>query len=150
MAIVSRFSEERAASVKKEVKKNLTRRLKERIGISDSSGSDTETDSDSSDDDNGTETNVEGSVKGSTKKKWRSSFKRKGSKGSQSDIEKGERKRKTEKEDEGAKNVEAAPQGAWAKLTAPGREQLIPDDAVLPKDNADEVSTCILPTSCID
>lgn len=139
MAIVSRYSEERAASVKKEVKKNLTRRLKERIGISDSSGSETDPDSDSSDDENETETNAEGSVKGSTKKGWRRRSKRKGSKGSQSDIEKGDRKCAAEKEDDKTKGNAAAPQGAWAKLTAPGREQLMPDDAVLPKDNANEV-----------
>ncbi|KAI0067517.1 DUF21-domain-containing protein [Artomyces pyxidatus] len=39
MAIVSRFSVESAASVKKAVKKGLTQRLKDRVGISDSSDS---------------------------------------------------------------------------------------------------------------
>ncbi|KAI0050149.1 DUF21-domain-containing protein [Auriscalpium vulgare] len=45
MAIVSRFSVEKAASVKKAVKRGLTKRLKDRVGISDSSDS-----SDSSED----------------------------------------------------------------------------------------------------
>ncbi|KAF5386365.1 hypothetical protein D9757_006655 [Collybiopsis confluens] len=46
MAIVSRFSVEKAKSVKKTVKQSLTRRLLERVGIetSDSDSSDTETD----------------------------------------------------------------------------------------------------------
>ncbi|TFY74732.1 hypothetical protein EWM64_g9280 [Hericium alpestre] len=39
MAIVSRMSVGKAASVKKAVKKNLTQRLKDRVGISDSSSS---------------------------------------------------------------------------------------------------------------
>ncbi|KIK57000.1 hypothetical protein GYMLUDRAFT_247274 [Collybiopsis luxurians FD-317 M1] len=48
MAIVSRFSVEKAKSVKKAVKRSLTRRLMERVGIdtSDSDSSDIETDSD--------------------------------------------------------------------------------------------------------
>ena len=47
MAIVSRYSEERAASIKYEVKKGLTERLKERVGMGDSSSSESETDSES-------------------------------------------------------------------------------------------------------
>lgn len=50
MAIVSRFSVEKAASVKKAVKKGLTQRLKDRVGISDSSSSDTDEEEDESGD----------------------------------------------------------------------------------------------------
>lgn len=137
MAIVSRFSEEKAASVKHHVKKGLTQRLKERVGISDSSGSDTESDSDSSDDENATEVNGDGSASGSVKKGWRKSFKRKRN---HRDVEKGgeepcETETATEKEPSGP----STPLTTWAKLMAPGREQSMPDDAVLPKDNAKEV-----------
>ncbi|KAJ7511808.1 hypothetical protein B0H11DRAFT_1844761 [Mycena galericulata] len=42
MAIVSRFSKEKAASVKKAVKRGLTQRLRERVGMGDSDSSDEE------------------------------------------------------------------------------------------------------------
>ncbi|KAJ6520542.1 hypothetical protein C8R45DRAFT_955523 [Mycena sanguinolenta] len=42
MAIVSRFSAEKAASVKKAVKRGLTQRLRERVGMGDSDSSDEE------------------------------------------------------------------------------------------------------------
>ncbi|KAK7063624.1 CNNM transmembrane domain-containing protein [Favolaschia claudopus] len=42
MAIVSRFSEDKAASVKKAVKRGLTQRLRERVGMGDSDSSDEE------------------------------------------------------------------------------------------------------------
>ena len=45
MAIVSRLSIEKAASVKKVVKRGLTQRIKSSVGISDSSDSDTDSDS---------------------------------------------------------------------------------------------------------
>lgn len=44
MAIVSRFSVEKAASVKKAVKRGLTQRLRERVGMGDSDSSDDEKD----------------------------------------------------------------------------------------------------------
>ncbi|KAI0312944.1 hypothetical protein OF83DRAFT_1176152 [Amylostereum chailletii] len=44
MAIVSRLTLEKAASVKKAVKKGLTQRIKDRVGISDSSDSDSDDD----------------------------------------------------------------------------------------------------------
>lgn len=46
MAIVSRLSIEKAASVKKVVKRGLTQRIKSSVGISDSSDSDTDSDAD--------------------------------------------------------------------------------------------------------
>ena len=69
MAVVSRFSEERAQSIKRQAKKGLTQRLKEHVGISDSSGSDT----DSSDEETDAEGDgsANGSVRGSTRKSWR-------------------------------------------------------------------------------
>ena len=51
MAIVSRFSVEKAKSVQQEVKKGLTQRLKDRVGMGDSSSS-----SESSSDESGDET----------------------------------------------------------------------------------------------
>ena len=44
MAIVSRFSAERAKSVKKAVKQSLTQRIRQSVGISDDSGSSSESD----------------------------------------------------------------------------------------------------------
>jgi metal transporter CNNM len=49
MAIVSRLSIEKAASVKKVVKRGLTQRIKNSVGISDSSDSDTDDDADEAD-----------------------------------------------------------------------------------------------------
>ena len=51
MAIVSRFSVEKAKSVKKAVKQNLTQRIRQTVGISDDSSSGSE--SEDSDDDTG-------------------------------------------------------------------------------------------------
>ncbi|KAF8888401.1 hypothetical protein CPB84DRAFT_1786278 [Gymnopilus junonius] len=48
MAIVSRFSVEKAASVKKAVKLGLTQRLRKRVGMGDSSDSDTDSSDDES------------------------------------------------------------------------------------------------------
>ncbi|THH14931.1 hypothetical protein EW146_g5473 [Bondarzewia mesenterica] len=58
MAIVSRFSVEKAASVKKAVKKGLTQRIRDRVGISDSSSSDSESEEDGNST-NGSRTSVE-------------------------------------------------------------------------------------------
>lgn len=139
MAIVTRISETKAESIKQQVKKGLTQRLKERVGISDSSGSESESDSDSDSDAEGTEVNGEGSTagsaRGSSKKGWKKSFKRRRSQG---DVEKGEKKSKKEHAEK--EKEPGTPQSTWQKLTAPGREQSMPDDAVLPKDNAKDVS----------
>ncbi|KAI0093001.1 hypothetical protein BDY19DRAFT_921394 [Irpex rosettiformis] len=137
MAIVSRFSEERVASVKHEVKKNLTQRLMERVGMGDS---DTESDSDS---DTDSETDGDGSANGSVKKKgWKKSFKKKKSKKSDgSDLEKGDSGSIQEKLNEEPETTlePSLPQGVWAKLLAPGREQAMPDDAVLAKEDAKDL-----------
>ena len=89
MAIVSRYSEERAASIKHEVKKGLTERLKERVGITDSSGSESESSSESESEHEGTAAGSSaGSTRGSRKKKWKTRFRRKSS---DRDVEKGEK-----------------------------------------------------------
>ncbi|EKM54434.1 uncharacterized protein PHACADRAFT_123492 [Phanerochaete carnosa HHB-10118-sp] len=140
MAIVSRYSEERAASIKHEVKKGLTQRLKERVGIDCSdSESDSETEPES---EHGAEDIAKGSSAGSTrdslKKKWKKRFRRKSS---DQDVEKGDRKEEEEKleaQEEQEYKGPTLPQSTWARLMAPGREQAMPDDAVLPKNNANE------------
>lgn len=144
MAIVSRYSEERAASIKHEVKKGLTERLKERVGITDSSASESESSSESESEHEGTTAGSSaGSTRGSRKKKWKTRFRRKSS---EHDVEKGEKKEGDEKpkeqnqeqkekeEDKGP----ALPPSTWARLFAPGREQAMPDDAVLARDQANE------------
>ena len=141
MALVSRYSQETAASIKREVKKGLTQRLKERVGMGDSSS---ESESDSDDEMDGSAGSSAGSTRG--KKGWRRRFKRKGS---NPDVEKGEKGEEGEKEekegDETAKDTTdlvqepTLPQSTWAKLLAPGREQAMSDDAVLAKDGANDV-----------
>lgn len=146
MAIVSRFSEERAAVVKHEVKKNLTQRLMERVGMGDSdSDSDSETDTDDESDGEGSAT---GSTNGSVKKKgWKKSFRKKKSKKSvTSDLEKAEHSPTQEKPANEVGVVPepepelSLPQSVWAKLLTTGREQAMPDDAVLAKEDAKDVS----------
>ena len=131
MAIVSRFSEDKAASIKHQVKKGLTERLKERVGMGDSSASESESDSDSETD----STSRSSASSTRSKKGWRRRFKRKSS---NPDVEKAEPKEDEETAEEEKKSP-ALPQSTWSKLLAPGREQAMPDDAVLPKDNANEV-----------
>jgi metal transporter CNNM len=141
MAIVSRFSEERAQSVQHEVKKGLTQRLMERVGMGDSE-SDTDGDSDSEvTDGDGSAT---GSTNGSVKKKgWKMSFRKKSKKSITADVEKGDTSANHEKSaDEGddtQPTEPTLPQSVWAKLLATGREQAMPDDAVLAKADAKDV-----------
>ncbi|KAI1796383.1 hypothetical protein LXA43DRAFT_937264 [Ganoderma leucocontextum] len=142
MAIVSRFSVEKAKSVQQEVKKGLTQRLKDRVGMGDSSSSDSS--SDSSGDETGgasvsdRDTTVKGDGSVGTKKKRR--WGRKGGK-----------KRKSSKEDveDKADDVELGDlkkekqhqglvQTGLAKALSIGREQSLPDDAVLAKEQADD------------
>lgn len=143
MAIVSRYSQERAASIKHEVKKGLTERLKERVGMGDSSSSESDTDSESEsetghDTEGATNASSAGSTRNSLGKKWKRRFSRKSS---ERDVEKGEKEDANPKEEKQAEKEQGPtlPQSTWARLLAPGREQAMPDDAVLPKDQADEV-----------
>lgn len=140
MAVVSRFSEERAESIKRQAKKGLTQRLKEHVGISDSSGSDT----DSSDDDTDAEGPSEGSATGSVKKSWRKSIRKK-RRTAEKDVEKAEPKSEPKPEDIQAvlpeeKKEPTLPQSVWQRLMSTGREQRMPDDAVLAKEDVNEVS----------
>lgn len=152
MAIVSRYSEERAASIKHEVKKGLTERLKERVGMGDSSSSESETDSESESEAERETTNESsaGSIRKGRKKKWGKRFRHKSSERDVEKGENGEKGEKSEKEEDANKEEEkqeekeqgpTLPQSIWARLLAPGREQAMPDDAVLPKDQAHEVSS---------
>lgn len=150
MAIVSRFSEEKAASVKHVVKKGLTQRLMAHVGINDS-GSDTDSDSDS---DHESETEGPSDTDGSAKaRSWKKHFRRK-RKSAEPDVERAEVSTDhpeggrvessagsptcevIELNDRKENKELALPQSAWARLLAPGREQNMPDDAVLAKADA--------------
>lgn len=142
MAIVSRLSKEKAKSVKKAVHKNLTRRLLGALGGDTSSDS-----SDTSDDDEDEENTAVGSEKRDQSvrdnvedvesesgnedakpdnRKWtrkqKRRFRRHAKK--QEDLEKGDKKAEESRDKEKAHN--------------PAREQAMPADAVLSKENAEE------------
>ena len=143
MAIVGRFSVEKAASVKQEVKQSLTRRLKERVGIHDSSSS-SESSSDESDSGGGSqpgdEKEKDATSRGEGKRKrW---GRRKKSK--KHDVEQGEVTQEDPKPVPKAES-RAAMQITWAKVTSVGREQNFPDDAVLNKEGAEEVCPRVQP-----
>jgi metal transporter CNNM len=136
MAVVTRFSREKAASVKKVVKKGLTQRIKDRVGMGDSSDS-----SDSSDD----EADGNGE-KEDTRSARRRKKKEKRAAGSP-DEDATLRQRSSFR---GSDDVEAsgtlqpnAPAEPTKSRTSfqflgAGREQSMPADAVLPKANAQE------------
>ena len=154
MAIVSRYSVQRAVSVKKAVKRGLTQRLKDRVGMGDS---DSSSSSDSEDEtrpssrkskkfrhrknkEKDAESDTDSTIQGSDKSdegdtsRHRASLGRRGRKEKRpDDIEMGS----PTEEKERAKSLRAS-------LTLPraffGRyEQSMPADAVLAKQNADEV-----------
>ncbi|KAH8093859.1 hypothetical protein BXZ70DRAFT_367149 [Cristinia sonorae] len=125
MAIVGRLSYEKAASVQHEVKSSLTRRMKARVGIHDSDSS-----SDESDSKDGStpeeEKDNDATLRGDGKRnRWGRKRKTK----HKADIEKGEDVPKPESK---------GPNITWAKFTSSGREQSMPDDAVLNKEGAAE------------
>ena len=139
MAIVSRFSVEKAKSVQQEVKKGLTQRLKDRVGMGDSSNSD------SSSDESGDETvsdrdELEGGAK---KRRWG----RKGGKKRKSSNDTAEDKDKDKADDvelgDLKKEKQSLVQTGLAKALSIGREQSLPDDAVLAKEQADDVRTLL-------
>ncbi|KAH9940457.1 uncharacterized protein BXZ73DRAFT_42641 [Epithele typhae] len=140
MAIVSRFSVDKAKSVQKEVKKGLTQRLKDRVGMGgDSSDS-------ASSDDSDTETHTSGGTSdrdrdatlrgdrpdGKKKRRWgRKDKKKRGSKDEHSeDVEKGDTKKEKERQ--------TVVQSSIAKAMSVGREQSLPDDAVLGMEEAND------------
>lgn len=142
MALVSRFaSVEKAVSVKREVKHSVTRRLKERVGIHDSSSSESSSDeSDSGEastpgDEKDRDATLRGDGTGKTKR-WGRNRKSK----RKSDVEKGDVEKGDVVAEERAKpETKGTAQSTWALVTSVGREQSLPDDAVLTKDGAKEV-----------
>ncbi|KAI0789098.1 hypothetical protein C8Q75DRAFT_170844 [Abortiporus biennis] len=158
IAIVSRFSQEKAMSVKHEVKKGLTRRLKDRVGMGDSSSSSS---SDSSSDESDGETvgssptatngdgekDVDSGVKGRVKRRWRKARKHKKKDGKHDiDVEKADggdgvgagEKESSPEEKENKEKEDVKTHGTWSVVTSIGREQNLPDDAVLAKDGVKE------------
>lgn len=135
MAIVSRLSIEKAKSVQHEVKKGLTQRLKDRVGMGDSSDSSS---SDSSGDESGgtgTGTGSDPDTDGKKKRKgWRRRSHKK-TKSKENTAEAGEAKT-----DAGNMRKENARVSALAKAMSVGREQSLPDDAVLGREQAEDVS----------
>ncbi|KAL7281213.1 hypothetical protein ACG7TL_004521 [Trametes sanguinea] len=141
MAIVSRFSVEKAKSVQQEVKKGLTQRLKDRVGMGDSSDS-SSSEGESSGDESagtGTGTGTAGSeTEGGSKKRisWRRRSRKK-RKSKESAAEEGKRK-KDEGEDEKGNARKGVVQSGLAKALSIGREQSLPDDAVLGQEQAED------------
>ena len=135
MAVVTRMSKAKAASVKLEVKKGLTQRLKEKVkfGDSDSSGEESDSETVASAD---AHSSQDGSSNDSHTRKLKWGRRRKHKKANKNvDLEKGEGKPESK---EGGPEKPTA-KTAWEKITINGREQSMPDDAVLPEDGADEV-----------
>ncbi len=147
MAIVSRFSVEKAKSVQQEVKKGLTQRLKDRVGMGDSSSSDSS--SDESGDETGAasvsdrDTTVKGDGSEGSKKKRR--WGRKGGKKRKSSKDDVKDKDKAHDMELGDLKKEKQHQGfvqtGLAKALSVGREQSLPDDAVLAEEQVDDVRT---------
>ena len=145
MAIVGRFSVEKAKSVQQEVKKGLTQRLKDRVGMGDSSSS--ESSSDESDSETGgasdrdTTAKGEGPEGGKKKRRWgrKGGKKRKSSKDDVDDKDKD----KVDDVELGdlKKEKQSLVQTGLAKALRIGREQSLPDDAVLAKEQANDVRT---------
>ncbi|KAH8105480.1 hypothetical protein BXZ70DRAFT_921025 [Cristinia sonorae] len=166
IAIVSRYSVERAASVKQAVKRGLTQRFKDRVGMgdSDSSDSDDETQpasrkskkrrhrkSKDRDVDSDAESTVRGSEKDDEKEPSHGVF----------SGMRGRRKKKEADVEMGCSSEEneaVKAKGLRASLTLPrtsfGKfEQSMPADAVLTKQNADEflqgVDPAVMPMGII-
>ncbi|KAI0743884.1 hypothetical protein C8Q80DRAFT_1183738 [Daedaleopsis nitida] len=138
MAIVSRFSAEKAKSVQQEVKKGLTQRLKDRVKLGDSSSS--ESGSDESGDE-ATGASSGGSDRDATlrgdpakkKRRWgrKGGKKRKSKDGDTEDVEMGNLAKEKEQQ-------QGMISTGLAKALSIGREQSLPDDAVLGSEQADE------------
>ncbi|KAH9851328.1 hypothetical protein C2E23DRAFT_830325 [Lenzites betulinus] len=140
MAIVSRFSVEKAKSVQHEIKKGLTQRLKDRVGMGDSSDSN----SDSSDDESsgtgtgtGTGSDRDATLRGDgtegrkKRKGWGRRAHHKKHKTKEGAAEEG-----LSKSDTVEMGTLGAMQSGIAKALSAGREQSLPDDAVLGREQA--------------
>ncbi|THH30294.1 hypothetical protein EUX98_g3887 [Antrodiella citrinella] len=136
MAIVGRFSVEKAESVKHEVKQSLTRRLKARVGIHDSSGSESSGDESDSNGDT-TLGDKDATLRGGGKRHRWSRHK----KDKKSDVEQGDAEKEAVEEEKSKVEVpetKGTMHSTWAMVRSVGREQSLPDDAVLQKDRAEE------------
>lgn len=156
IALVSRLSKEKALSVKKEVKQGLTHRLKARVGMADSDASssgesDSSLNSESEAEDPTTiGDGASGEGKKKRKRRWGRS-KKSSKKKSGDDLEKGEgagkdgtgEEKKQDTSEEPPKS-EVTPATWSTKVLGVGREQSMPDDAVLSKDGARDVWSTFL------
>ncbi|KAI0717180.1 hypothetical protein C8T65DRAFT_641640 [Cerioporus squamosus] len=140
MAIVGRFSVEKAKSVQQEVKKGLTQRLKDRVGMGDSSDSESESDSSGSEAAPSTnggsdrDATLRGDKpEGKKKHRWGKKDKKRKSKDGEGkdDVEVGNLKKEIQRQ--------GAISSGISKALSMGREQSLPDDAVLGMEEADDV-----------
>ncbi|KAF9466711.1 hypothetical protein BDZ94DRAFT_1186817 [Collybia nuda] len=163
MAIVSRFSVEKAASVKKAVKRGLTQRLRERVGMGDSDSSDEEKESSRRSDDgeetmeDGTSTlkgdalleldpsgeKVNGSKSKSADSAKRGGFRSRMKRKVDGDIEMGtiDERKNDGKITDGKKSRRTSfqlPKAAASMTSMSMLEQSMPADAVLAKEGAEE------------
>ncbi|EMD35783.1 hypothetical protein CERSUDRAFT_115736 [Gelatoporia subvermispora B] len=172
MAIVSRFSVERAASVKQAVKRGLTQRLRDKVGMgdSDSSSDDSSSDSDSEpedraakrkskrksristeDSENEQTLREESSEQGNGEDSERKKKRRGRNKRKEKDIEEGDPDAEKARSRRPSMNIPLPNTGALG-----GRsrwEQSMPADAVLTKENAEEflqsVDPAVMPLGII-
>ncbi|CAL1706813.1 unnamed protein product [Somion occarium] len=154
MAIVSRMSYEKAASVKHDVKKGLTRRLKARVGMDDSSSSESSSDESEETAGEGRTPDDEVSSKEGTlnahvkKRKWGRHHKKSKKPHEDIDAEKGEGQKSgalTQIQEKVESDSKTPTKVTWEKITSVGREQSMPDDAVLPKQGAEELLQSVDP-----
>ncbi|KAF5352058.1 hypothetical protein D9758_009390 [Tetrapyrgos nigripes] len=135
MAIVSRFSVEKAKSVKKAVKSTLTQRLKQRVGIDTSDSSDSEDESDSDSEDNGVEHDRDTTLRGDGALE-------KDGQGSDTGSAKAQRKRPSKGRKRSKKNEDVEmgdmSQKKTGVLAISNLEAYMPADAVLAEDDANE------------
>ncbi|KAI0661226.1 hypothetical protein C8Q70DRAFT_969458 [Cubamyces menziesii] len=153
MAIVSRFSVEKAKSVQQEVKKGLTQRLKDRVGMGDSSDSSSSSES-SEDESAGTGTGgsdhdatLRGDSGSKKRRSWRRRSRHKKRKSKDSAAEEGKAKSSGGDDDVEMGNIQhkdtqspkqGVVQSGIAKALSIGREQSLPDDAVLGREQAED------------
>ncbi|KAI0646521.1 hypothetical protein C8Q79DRAFT_963167 [Trametes meyenii] len=148
MAIVSRFSVEKAKSVQHEVKKGLTQRLKDRVGMGDSSDSSSD---EGSGDESATGTGSGASDRDATlggdgaegtkkRRRWRRRAHHKKRKSKESTAEEGQAKPEAVEMDKLRKDspLQGAVHTSLAKALSMGREQSLPDDAVLAPEQAED------------
>ncbi|KAI0365675.1 DUF21-domain-containing protein [Pilatotrama ljubarskyi] len=151
MAIVSRFSVEKAKSVQQEVKKGLTQRLKDRVGMGDSSDSSSSSSDSSGDESVATGTGSamsdrdatlrgEGTDGGKKRRSWRKRSHRKKRKSKENAAEEGNAKSDAVEMGNMQKDSprHGAVQSGLAKALSIGREQSMPDDAVLGQEQAED------------